>query len=153
LNYIIILGSDDVCSTDTIRKLMVEMEKGYDLIGVNSVYFYGADGQHRGELCKLQTNNRILGVGKTISSTVLDKIDWRPWTKDRNWGMDAFVTQSIKPHVKSFKILSDTFIVDVKSRDNLNKMTMWARKIKTREDPQEFYSRISKEEFEILKSI
>ena len=152
IDYVLISGSDNVFSTDTIRRIMAEADKGYDLIGIQDIYFYSTDGVTRGEMVHFNSKH-ILGVGKTISAKILDKIDWRPWTAPKNWGMDAMVTMAIRPHVQTTKIVENAECFDLKGRDNINKFSMWGRKIKKREDPQKLYGIMSKEELEILNKI
>lgn len=99
------------------------------------------------------TGKSMLGVCKTISSSVLDKVDWRPWTKDKNWGLDGLVTLAIKPYVQTSKIVDDAVVFDIKSKQNLNRVDFWCKKIKEREDPQKLYEILSVEEREILNQI
>jgi len=154
MDYVIISGSDDIFSSDTIAKIIVEAEKGYDMIGLSTLYFYAADGIHKGKLCKLNYTNRALGVGKTISRRVLNQINWKPWTRERNWGMDVLVTMAIRQYVKTQKLLDDVFVVDVKSRENINKSTMWFNKLKNNMiDSVEFYNILGEEEKQILKTL
>jgi len=148
----IILGSDDICSSLTIKKIAKDIETGYDVVGINSICFYAADGHFKGQLCKVQAS-KILGVAKCISRRVLDEVNWRPWVTDRNWGMDAIVSKAILPHTKSFSTLRDTIVVDIKSRESLNKSTMWFNKIKDREPIEVFINILGEEEKQILKSL
>jgi hypothetical protein len=152
VDYVCILGSDDIISTDTFRRLMEEAEKGYDLIGINSIYFFATDGKYRGQMVCLN-GTRILGVCKTISAQVLNKVYWQPWTVDKNWGLDSLVSNAIKPYVTSEKILSFTEVYDLKSKVNINKSSMWVEKIKKLEDPQKLWNILGKEETKILKKI
>jgi len=149
-DYVCILGSDDIVSTNTIERIITETEKGYDLIGVNSIYFYAGDGIHRGKMVKLEQPRRMMGVGKTIKMDILAQINYRPWDKEKNWGLDAMAQQSILPYIRTQTLLNDTVIVDVKTKDNLNKSSMWMNKIKQLTDPQIFYNVISEEEKQIL---
>jgi len=151
LDYMLILGSDDICSTGTIRRVMVEMKRCFDVIGIDGVYFYSIDGQYRGQLVHLQ-GKRMLGVCKAISSSILEKVNWRPWHKERSWGMDAIASQNIAPHVKSKCIISNTIVVDCKSKVNINHSGLWFRKIKIKSDPNIFYNILSDEEKQILKT-
>lgn len=152
VDYVIILGSDDIMASDTLKEIFEMMKVGYDLIGVNSIYFFATNTMFKGEL-RLLHGTKMLGVGKTISSSVLDKIGWKPWGVDKNWGLDAMVNQTVMQHVKSQKLLSFTKIVDVKSNINLNKATFWMNKLKDKRDPNEFYSFLSEGEKRILEKI
>jgi hypothetical protein len=152
VDYVMITGSDNLLSYDTYNRIYAEAEKGYDLIGVNSIYFYSLDGQFKGSMVKLESN-KILGVCKTISARVLDKIDWRPWTVEKDWGLDAIASNTIRPHVETTKLLENTEVFDCKSRENLNKYSFWHNKLKEKQDPQKLFSILSEEEKQIIKSI
>ncbi len=151
VDYVMISGSDDIFSTDTIKKIMAKMEEGYHVIGLNSIYFYSTDGIYKEKLCCLK-GQRMLGVGKTISKEVLEKVDYRPWHKDKSWNLDALVIQSIAPYASSYSILSDTVVVDCKSKFNLNKASFWFKKL-PEIDPNIFYDILGEEEKQILKTI
>jgi len=71
-----IMGSDDIMSTEFYRKTYEHVEKGIDLIGVINAYFYCSYGLDRGKLVKLE-GRAMLGIGKTVSSRILDLADWR----------------------------------------------------------------------------
>ena len=150
LDYVVLSGSDDIMSTQLVRNLMVEMEKGTDLIGVTSIYFYAGDGLMRGKLVRLDHRN-ILAPAKTVSAKVLDGCDWRPWNIEKNWGMDAIFAKSIAPHVKTKKAVGG-MVVDVKTRVNLNSFNIWGRRLPV-VDPQELYGWLSNEELTILNSL
>ena len=153
-DYVIISGSDNIFSSDTIKRISAEATKGYDVIGLNSIYFYAVDGEFKGKVCRLNYGNRLLGVGKTISKKVLDEIDWTPWGKKKNWGMDVLVTMSVRPHAKTYKALSNTVVFDCKSKQNLNKSTLWFGKLKANiEGPEKLLAIMGEEEKQILKTL
>jgi glycosyltransferase involved in cell wall biosynthesis len=151
VDYCCIVGSDDLISTDTIKRIMEEAEKGYPLIGIKSIYFYAVDGMHRGQMVYLSTN-RLLGVCKTISKEVLDEINWKPCQKDKNWGLDALVTKAILPYAKSCSGLDNTTVVDMKSAQNINKYNVWAHRLPVK-NPQEIFSFMGEEEKQIFKTL
>lgn len=152
MTHITIMGSDDIISTSSFKRILEEVEIGYDLIGPNNIYFFALDGIHKGGLINLH-GTRMLAPGKTVSSFVLDKIDWRPWTTPKNWGMDAIADNNFKPYVRARKTLSFMEIFDLKSRENLNKATMWFGKIKRLEDPALLWNILGEEETYLLKKI
>ena len=147
---VMILGSDDIVSTDFVRKTLVEVEKGIDLIYVETFYFFCGQGLDRGKLVRL-TNKQIKGIGKTVSSRVLDQCDWRPWNRERSWGMDAIANKVFLQFANSKSVVED-MIVDVKTRDNLNSFRIWSKRL-PQEDPQRFYDILSDEELKILKAL
>jgi len=155
-DYALISASDDLFSTDTIKRYYEAAQEDFDLIGIKTIYFYGAEGRHRGKLIRFDASV-ILGVGKCISMRVLEAVEWRPWNRNRNWGMDAIASQNIKPHVKTTCVLSNPFVVDVKTKFNINKITLFSDKAERRKDPrlhfvdpQEFYKTLSDKEKERL---
>jgi len=152
-DYCLITGSDDVISTDTFKRIYDEAqsENNYDLIGIDSIYFFGTVGEHKGKLVKLN-HGKMLGVAKCISSRVLKAVDYRPWNVNKNYGLDAIASQCIATHVKSWKILQDTFVCDIKSNQNINKMSVFARRYEAL-DVNLLWNILGEEEKEILKSI
>jgi hypothetical protein len=154
VDYVMILGSDNLISTDTYNRIYAEADKGYGLIGVDSIWFYALDGMHKGKMVRYEKLQRIMGVAKTISSRVLEQVNWKPWSYDRNWGMDAIASDTIKPFVKSTKILSNTEVFDMKNSNiQINRFKMWFDKVKVKEDPLKLFSVISSEEKQIIESI
>ena len=151
VNYVMIVGSDDIISTDTLRRLMAEMDKGYDLIGISDIYFYATRHPHRGKMVRLH-GTRIMGVCKTIHRRVLDKVNWKPWTKKKDWGLDSIASKALVSHTKTWKMLSDTEVFDCKSKVNMNRFNVFYKSRKE-VDPQLFYSVLSKEEKELLNKI
>ena len=153
INYATITGSDDIMSTEFVQNTMTLTETGVDLIGVWSFYFYSGHGRDRGKLVKLERPNTrtFLGIGRTVSSRVLDQCDWTLWDVEKNWGMDAIASKTLAKY-SATKAKVEGMIVDVKTDKNLNSFRIWGNRLPS-VDPQEFYRILSKEELEILKSL
>lgn len=152
--YVVITGSDDIWSTDTLLCLVESMKSGVDMIGIRELYVYDADGLSRGKLIKITSKN-FYGVGKAIHRRVLEKVDWKPWVyhAPRNWGMDSILYKNISPFIQT-RAEYGGIITDVKSKDSLNNFSMFERNHKGVLCPHElFYSYLSKEERTILDSI
>jgi hypothetical protein len=150
--YVMITGSDDICSTQLMKTLVTAMESDYDLIGISSTYFYAADGVHKGNLRHLKTKDQILGIFRVVHRRLIEKVGGVLWNKEASWGMDGICMKNIQPHVKTWKIVEgDCF--DVKSAESLNKFSFWLSKIQTQSPPEIFYSILSKEEKQILSEI
>jgi glycosyltransferase involved in cell wall biosynthesis len=150
VQYITILGSDDIASTDLVRNLIKAMEQDIDLISVSTIYFYAGDGRFKGTLKKLVTK-QLLGVCRTIHRRVIDKTG-KLWTRDRSWGMDGDCYRNISPHVQTRAIVQGV-VVDVKSSENLNKFSFWQSKIPENCPVDTFYNILSDEEKQILAEI
>ena len=152
VNFVVVSGSDDIISTTLLKRCITEMELDYDLIGISSIYFYAADGPHKGSLRHLKTKDQILGVCRCVHRRIIEKVGGVLWNKDASWGMDGIALRNIQPHVKTYKIVEgDCF--DVKSAESLNRFSFWMSKLQTQEDPNIFYNILSEEEKEILATI
>ena len=151
VDYVMIVGSDDIVSDELMKNILAATEGGYDVIGVNRLYFYGNIRGKSSVFIPLQSP-RMLGVCRTISRSVLEPKGGVICPKGVNSGMDALVTKTIAPHVKTTKIV-DGMVVDVKSCRNINRLTFWVRKIPSRVSPEQFYTILSKEEKILLDRI
>lgn len=147
VDYVMILGSDDIISTEFVRKTMTEMAKNIDYIGCTVFYFFCGQGLDRGKLVKLDTP-QTKGIGRTVSKRVLDLCDWRLWDVEKNWGMDAIATKNILKCNPTKAIIED-IIVDVKTKDNLNSFKLWSKRL-PQVDSNLFYNILSEEEKQIL---
>ncbi len=152
VDYVMILGSDNIMSTETYQRINEEVQKGYNVVGVQNIYFFGTAGVYKGNMVHYQGKN-MLGVCKTISSDVLDKVNWKPWSKDKNYGLDGLASVTIKPHVKTAKIVENAMVFDMKSKQQMNRFEFWYDKIKVKEDPQKLFGILSTEEREVLNQI
>ena len=147
VDWVIVLGSDDILSTQLLKNLIVKMEEGIDLIGINNIYFYCIEGQHKGKLLWHDAPDQILGVARCISRFVIEKVDGVPWNrKDRpdwegsSWGMDGICLKNIARYVRH-KAIVDGIAVDIKTeKENLNKFTLWVSLKSAQRPPEQFYS-------------
>jgi hypothetical protein len=154
LEYLVVSGSDDVFSTQTLLDLITAMEGRYDLIGFDKIYIYCVEGNYKGQLRLCTTRSKMLGVGKTIHRRVLEKVNWRPWeyAQPRRSGMDAIMHRNISPHTPA-RVIVDGIIVDCKSHDNLNKFSMFVNnRHGVPVDKNIFLNIIGEEEKQILGS-
>jgi hypothetical protein len=150
--YIVITGSDDIISTTLLKECITEMERGTDLIGISTIYFYASDGKHKGSLRKLTANKQILGVCRCISRNVIERTGLPLWNKDSSWGMDGICLRNIRPHIKTMKIVEGV-CVDVKNNESLNRFTFWLSRIHTESPPEIFTSILGEEEKQILSEL
>jgi hypothetical protein len=150
--YVVVMGSDDIISTDLVKNLIKEMDKGIDLIGVNTIWFYATDGKYRGQMRKLVSEGQILGVARCISSRIINQVGGVLWDKPKSWGMDGICLRNILRYVKTRAIV-DGFVCDLKSVESLNKWTMWQGRLKEQINPRELYNILSEEELKILIGI
>ncbi len=149
VDYVMILGSDDIVSTDFVSRTMVQMELGIGLIGTETIYFYCGQGTDRGKLVKLESPI-LKGIGKTVSKRILDQCDWRLWNVEKNWGMDAIATKTIMAYNPS-KAVIEGIVVDVKTKENLNSFRVFRNRPEVPNGL--FFNILSEEEQKILNSL
>lgn len=148
---VIIMGSDDIADSSLIKKIIDQVEQNIDLIGVKNIYFYSTTGIRKGILKQLKSTN-ILGVCRCLSKSVLDSVDWTPWSRDSSWGMDGICMKTILPYIKTHATV-EGMVVDCKSSESLNKFSFWDGKLPEEENPSKFYEMLSVEELQILNEI
>jgi hypothetical protein len=150
VTYCVILGSDDIVATNLATNLIAKMETGVDLVFIYSIYFYGGDGKYRGSLRKI-TSTQPLGVCRCIHRRVIEKVG-KLWKKDTSWAMDGECMRNMRAYIKTHAH-TDGVVVDVKTVDSLNKITMWMSRGATAENPNIFYNILGEEEKQILNEI
>ncbi len=128
VDYVMVMGSDNLISTETFLRIKEEAEKGIDLIGLSELYMLSMDGNNKGKLYHFP-HTTVLGVGRTVSARVLDKLNWNPWGEDKDRGIDVVMLDTVRPHVKTSSLLSEQFIVDLKTKYNLNPIDCWSNKL------------------------
>ena len=149
--YIVISGSDDILSTQLIRNLQEKMELGYDLIGVKEVYFYCGDGRYKGQIRRLDIHQGISGVARTISRKIFEKAH-PMWKKNAGWGMDGDCLRNITQFIET-QAKVEGLVFDIKTRENLNKFTLWMQRSEVNYPQETFLNILSEEEKQILQTL
>jgi hypothetical protein len=151
VDYIIVMGSDDIMSDELLKNLRLAMEEDFDIIGIRAIWFYACDGRFKGNLRRLD-GTQIFGVGRTIHRRIIE-LAHPMWRNPRSWGMDGDCMSNIRQFLKT-KITVPGMCVDIKSQANqLNKMTFWLQKLHERLPEEDFLNILSEEEKEILASL
>ena len=153
VDSVMILGSDDIISTELMKNTLTEVDKGIDLIGVNTLYFYCGQGTNKGKMVKLERPymSPFLGVAKTVSKKVLDQCDWTLWNTEKNWGMDAIASKTIAKYAET-RAQVEGMVVDVKTTINLNSFRVFGER-KPVVPAEEFYKILSEEELKLLHAL
>lgn len=124
VDYVVVLGSDDIMSSHYLSNAMEAMTHNPDVVYTKSIYFY--DGEKKGHVYKY-SDARELGVGRCIHRDVLDQINWIPYPQHLTFGLDGALRKRIMPYVKT-KIEIEGVIVDVKTKMNMNSIRVWQNK-------------------------
>jgi len=134
VDYVVVLGSDDLISNSFLRAYMPHMERGEDLIGVLDIYFYeigkGRLSYWSGYGDKKENKHRQgepLGMGRAINIDLIKRMKYRLWPENIDRSLDWHMWQRlrrIKPVTMRMKD-EDIFGVDVKSRVNITNSILY----------------------------
>lgn len=141
VDYIMIVGSDDIISSNLMRNFISASEQNCDVMGIHDVYFYCSYGKHRGVFLH-HTTPKMLGLCRTIHRRIVEKVNGNICPAKKSWGMDASVTKTITPHITSHCYVEGV-VTDVKSQKNLNSITYWISKLKKEKNADLFLNFIS----------
>lgn len=150
VDYVMIMGSDNLLSTRTFLAIKEECDKGTDLVGLSEVYFFCCDDVHTGKLIHFR-HTTVLGVGRTISRRVLDAVGWQPWNIERDRAIDTIMLDSVRPYVKTRALLDGYHVFDLKTSFNLNNVNFWSRKLGYMPDAKLFWDNIGTEETKLVE--
>jgi hypothetical protein len=131
-DYVTIMGSDDLLSTETFAKIWNYCEQGVEMVGFLDLYFfdlltgklvYWPGYGNRGTKADSARKGEAIGLGRTLSARVLDKMSWQPWKSDIDMSLDWYMTQRlkvlrVKPKIFTLKE-NNLFAVDLKSNENI----------------------------------
>jgi hypothetical protein len=151
VEYVMIMGSDNLISNKAFLAVVEEAEKGTDLIGFDSIYFYGLDGECKDKLVYFR-HTTVLGVGRTVSARVLNNLYWKPWGREQNRAIDTCMLDSVRPFVRTRTLLSHHFLVDLKTSWNLNSMNIWHKKFGALPNQDVMWNNIGEEEKELIRN-
>jgi len=151
VDYVMTVGSDDIISTETMKLFLSSMDKGYDMITLDDIYFYGAYAEYNGVLVHFK-GKKELGLCRTVHKSILDKIGWMPWRKQRSSGLDMLARMAYEPHIRNPYNINNAKVFDVKTEFNINRFSYWLRTCE-RVDANIFYNILSEREKELLNNI
>ncbi len=153
VDYVMILGSDDVVSNELFENILKAQEDNYSVIGVDTIYFYCLDKFNTGKLVRFGYKSKImLGVCKTIRKDVLDGVGWKPWSVNKDEGLDADLSDNIRPFVDDTKIVSG-MVTDVKGHENMNMFRVWNKRDLPELQEGQFLNGLSDKERDIINNI
>ncbi len=152
MDYVMVLGSDDIMTNELFGEILKATEKGYDVIGIDEIFFYSLN-RHMSP-CKLikTTHKRMLGVAKTIKADILEKVNYTPWHNDRNYGLDADLSNIIRPHISLTRTV-EGMVTDVKGDMSMNRFSFWNNKEHEEYEEDHFLTALSQEERDIINEI
>ena len=129
-DYVICMGSDDILSPELFEVYLHYMNKGFDFIGLQDLYFYDTKSKHAIYWGGYKDNRKgkTTGVGRCLSKRMMELMDWQPWENKFNRYLDGSMDANIST-CKSKKVINlkrtGLMAVDVKSKHNLTKFEKW----------------------------
>lgn len=156
-DYVLMLGSDDIISTDLLKAYEKEMEKGTDFMGILDLYIYNVATKQT-TYCQGYTNERVgetVGVGRCLSRNLLQQLNWQPWIDSRNSSLDgAMMTKlgSLNYSKKTFRLKElDAFAMDIKSGNNISPFRIDKDHVLT--NPELMYNYLPKREVSLIYAL
>ncbi len=130
-DYLMVMGSDDICNMRMIKYYFSLMEQGLDFWGMKDIYFYGIEAKVTKYWAGFQ-NHRVgetVGCGRCLSRNLLDMLDWQPWDGSLNRKLDRSMTEKlitlgVKQHAFEMRE-NDCFLLDIKTGGNISKFNQY----------------------------
>ena len=150
VDAVIVMGSDDIMNIQLFNAITSRSE---DFVAIRDIYLYSLEKGYINELRYIKTN--MVGCARMLSRELLDRVNWTPWKRERDWGLDQVMLQTIKPHIKSEYIFTASDVggmcVDIKNGDSMNKFSKW--KGLPVADPQLMFGWLSQAEKDLINNI
>lgn len=120
LSAVIIVGSDDLITPEYIESCKYLLSQGAEYIYMDGAYFYDAQSGRM-----IWGYAERLGLGRCISRSLLDRMNWRLWPEGLERGLDGamwdLVQQADEPRIVQLKDCRREGMagMDIKTGDNL----------------------------------
>ena len=120
VDAVIIVGSDDLITPGYIEACKYLLKRGAEYIYMDGAYFYNAE---TGKM--IWGNAERLGLGRCISRSLLDRMNWKLWPDGLENGLDGAmwerVQQTTEPKIVQLKDCKKEGLVgmDIKTGSNL----------------------------------
>lgn len=150
-DYVFFLGSDDILDEKLINVYYNKMLLNYDFIGITDMYFFNIKNNNLyywgGYSKNSKRYNETIGLGRCISKSLLNKLNYEPWTNNINKGLD-FSLQKKLNLIYNFKetkislINEDCLACDIKSDLNITNINEYDKQIKLINKDNKIYNKI-----------
>jgi len=124
--YLVVLGSDDIISTNLLNRLIKIMDNNnYDVCGLKDIYFYDINdniGVHwTGYNEKSGRLGETVGSGRFYTKKLIEYLNYKLWDDNKNNGLDINIFNKIK-NIKKFniyttQIINNEYLIDIKGGD------------------------------------
>jgi len=124
-DYIVLVGSDDIISSNCFLLMLCNMAKGYDEIAPMDIYYYNTvdNKAYYSHGYQNKRKGEPIAVGRCLSKSILDKAGWQLWSNTALQYLDGWSRDKIKKH-RTSKLYyscreSGVVICDIKSEVNM----------------------------------
>ena len=117
---LVVLGSDDIISSNLFKRLSENIDYGCDMTGVLDIYFHDLEKNKTyywsGYNSKSPRFKESVGAGRFYSSKLIEEFKYMLWNNNLNSGLDRNVSGKLKnKKVVVSKMLDDEFLIDIKN--------------------------------------
>lgn len=159
VDYVMVMGSDDIISNNLIEAYMPYMEKRKDIIGILDIYFYDMIKKEMHYLpgygLRKQDKHRKgepLGLARCLSRDLIDKCHWQLWQNSVDKGLDWTMWMKLKRmRVRPVTLrLTDinALALDLKSGHNICGLNIYRTQIVN----DDILNMLSDEEIEMIRN-
>lgn len=118
-NPLIILGSDDLLSTDYISTVLTKIKQGIDFIGSNAWYSLDKKINRLYSSRYINRNESFpIGSGRTYSKAILDKIRWKLFDTSAERRLDDLGYNLINSQGAKIHLIKEPLVLAIKSGVN-----------------------------------
>jgi len=122
-NGVLLLGSDNFITNELLAKYSkIDLKKSV-MYGVKDLYFYRVSDKKTGVDGDYINNGISVGAGRLFSTKLLEEINYTPWNKTANNGLDTICSSQIGKREKIIKC-KNGYVLDVKHEENISSHTI-----------------------------
>lgn len=130
-DYMFVVGTDDFFSPELIAQYIPLIKDRVLYAGIKGCYFWEPStdriGFFEGYAPNSGSVNRSLGTGRLIHSSLLNRVNWQPWDRSVNSGLDHSLECALHyPKATLLQVGPEAVCLDVKTRQNIWSFNMIA---------------------------
>ncbi len=131
-DYCLMVGSDDIITVNLLQRYISLAHRNVDYACLMDCYFYDTKSKkalYWGGYISERNKGKSAGIGRFISSRLLDKIGWQCWTP----GFDAVLDTGFDKQLEKIDFTKceinlkkeNLFALDIKSSTNMTPFAKW----------------------------
>jgi len=137
-DYVLIMGSDDFIDSNLLVEYNKKMKEGYDLIGITDLFIYDTPTDKLfywgGYDEKSGRKNETTGLGRCLSKSLVEKLNYNLWELGLNKGLDSSMQKKIRElvGVRSVTLTLKNncgFACDIKGDNNITPLDTFKKSL------------------------